>query len=620
MARVDRSRPLRRIVAILVALQVVLFAVDLAIDEVLALAHVVPVFLVALLVGPRTTAAFGVAALLLVFVSGLSADEFFSDSHLARIGIAVVSVAAATVGAAGRARLERDVRQLELLAAIGPESVGGRSPRETAEALLGSLVPVFADGAAIDVRGEDGTLTRLAARGTPPPLPRPDADEGSDPAILTLPLRVPGHPPGRLTAIRRLPRRRFGRGDARFALAVAARIALALENARLVSELTRAESAQRAVSEALQRSLQPPDLPSIPGVRLASHYAAVGEATQVGGDFYDAFAVGDGVLLVIGDVTGKGAEAASVTAFARGALEAAATQTASATAAVARLDALLARRDELSLCSVACVHLVPRDGVTKASVVLAGHPPVLLLRGGRVTPLGEPGPLPGAFAGARWTATAVDLEPGDVLVLRTDGVTDTVGADGRLGESRLRDALTGFAPADAGTVVGAVRRLVAQHTQGAQRDDTAVLVAEITGPGVVVPPEGRDGPPVDVVIELEGEPRSIAEARRAVDDHLAGHLAAREVEDLRLLVSELATNAVRHGGEGPYRLQISCDPTRVAIAVTDPGEGFAPPGRATRGEQLASGGYGLELVAELSDRWGIDRRDGTRVWCERDRS
>ncbi|WP_372791775.1 SpoIIE family protein phosphatase, partial [Paraconexibacter sp.] len=319
----------------------------------------------------------------------------------------------------------------------------------------------------------------------------------------------------------------------------------------------------------------------------------------------------DGWLLVIGDVTGKGAAAASVTGMARGAIEAAALETGSAVGAIVRLDGLLARREDQALCSVACVHLHEGPEGMSADIVLAGHPPVLLRRGSEVEPLGTPGPLPGAFPGSSWTAQHVELRDGDVLVLRTDGATDAAGVDGRLGEERLRQTLRELEDVSAQHAVDRVRDVVLEHTDGPQRDDVAVLAVEV----------GAGARSVHMV--LDGSAASVAKARRVVETHLSDELHAETLGRLRLLVSELATNAVKHGGDGSVRLTLGWDATVVRASIVDQGAGFALPIPRTRSarslDDLAEGGYGLDLLAKMAQRWGVDDEGGTRVWFELDR-
>jgi anti-sigma regulatory factor (Ser/Thr protein kinase) len=121
-------------------------------------------------------------------------------------------------------------------------------------------------------------------------------------------------------------------------------------------------------------------------------------------------------------------------------------------------------------------------------------------------------------------------------------------------------------------------------------------------------------------LELPRELDSAAAARHAVDQ-LADRLPEDQLGDVRLLVSELVTNSLRHaqlGDTDQIRLAVTVDEARVRVEVTDPGPGFAPDGPAD--DPATAEGWGLYLVATLSDRWGVETGDGTRVWFELDRA
>jgi serine/threonine-protein kinase RsbW len=113
-------------------------------------------------------------------------------------------------------------------------------------------------------------------------------------------------------------------------------------------------------------------------------------------------------------------------------------------------------------------------------------------------------------------------------------------------------------------------------------------------------------------LTLPPEPGSVAEARARVLEALGSVLSEHERQTLRLLVSEVVTNAVRHGGRSdPVQLHASWD-SEVRVEVTDRGEGFTPRPRA--GEIEKPGGFGLYLVGRLADTWGVETNDATRVW------
>jgi anti-sigma regulatory factor (Ser/Thr protein kinase) len=238
-----------------------------------------------------------------------------------------------------------------------------------------------------------------------------------------------------------------------------------------------------------------------------------------------------------------------------------------------------------------------------------------------VTPLVATGPMLGAFVGQRWEPVEVSLRVGDVLVLRTDGVTDSVGKDGRLGEERLQAALDGAPAGDAQAAVDRVRTLVEAHQSGAARDDVAVVAVAVTGTLVALPVPAEDIalPSLTREVTLDGSPASVATARAAVDEALTGVLEKAIVDDVRLLVSELASNAVRHAGGQPYRMDLDLDPHRLRVQLSDSGAGPVAGTSTRERDALPEGGYGLEIVDRLSDRWGIEREAGprpTRIWFE----
>jgi serine phosphatase RsbU (regulator of sigma subunit) len=262
--------------------------------------------------------------------------------------------------------------------------------------------------------------------------------------------------------------RRFTHADLELAEELGRRAGTAVENARLYQERSH-------IAATLQRGLLPDELPQVPGVGLASLYRPAGEENLVGGDFYDAFPTPKGWMLLVGDVTGRGAEAASLTGQARHTLRTAGMLLGDPPAAFEQLNQALADRTELTPCTVALIQLAP--DARSAAVFCAGHPQPLLVRRGEPRPVGHFGPMLGAWVDAHWTAERVDLEPGDVLVAFSDGVTDTVGEDGRFGEERLLEALRGVT--DAAGAVAAIDAALTAFQRGGQADDTAVLALDL---------------------------------------------------------------------------------------------------------------------------------------------
>src|ERR687889_741396 len=212
--------------------------------------------------------------------------------------------------------------------------------------------------------------------------------------------------------------RRFDDADLDLALELGRRAGIAVENARLHSE--RAD-----IAHTLQVALVPDPVPLAPGWDVAALYRPAGDATEAGGDFYDMVRTRDGWLVVIGDVTGKGARAASLTALARYTLRTAAMLTDDPGAALAALNAGLMRRDDVAYCTAALVALSDEGDRARARVYSAGHPLPVLIQGGAARPLGCSGPLLGALEDARWPPADAVLA---VARLRTDELALPGGA------------------------------------------------------------------------------------------------------------------------------------------------------------------------------------------------
>jgi serine phosphatase RsbU (regulator of sigma subunit) len=286
-------------------------------------------------------------------------------------------------------------------------------------------------------------------------------------SVIVVPMATPERVIGVMSLATTTSRRRFASGDVELALELGRRAATAIENARLYFEVER-------VATTLQRSLLPPDLPDVPGWSFRALYLPAGGEADVGGDFYDVFPTAAGWMAVMGDVVGRGPAAASLTAMGRYTLRTAGNLVGTATMGLSRLNDNLRERGEMALCTAAVV-LLP-DETNEASIVCAGHPLPYLIRRGAVQAVGRTGPLLGAFEQEHWLSESVELEPGDVLVLYTDGVIDARGPDDRFGEERLEAALAGVSSAD--EAVERIRQALLEFAGGEQDDDTAVLAMQ----------------------------------------------------------------------------------------------------------------------------------------------
>ncbi|HEX8073722.1 MAG TPA: SpoIIE family protein phosphatase [Thermoleophilaceae bacterium] len=297
-------------------------------------------------------------------------------------------------------------------------------------------------------------------------------------AAILVPLRSGWRTTGVLALVSAESGRVFTEADLALAEELGRRAGTAVENARLYTERSQ-------IAHTLQESLLPPELPEMPGWSVAALYRPAGDENEVGGDFYDAFPVTDGWMVVVGDVAGRGAAAAALTSLARYTLRTAGELLADPAQAVERLNATLCSRAELSLVAVCCVLLRERAGRATATVVCGGHPLPYLVRDGAAEQVGGFGRFAGAFPDSRWTPFEIELTEGDQLVLHTDGVMDTVGEDGRFGEGRLAQTIVHADRPD--DVVGRVDAALSEFARGPQADDTAMLAVMRTGEGAAAP-------------------------------------------------------------------------------------------------------------------------------------
>jgi len=454
------------------------------------------------------------------------------------VALALVAVAVvATISTKKVRQVNRRFRMLDEISRVADE---GRTLDETLEAITEIIVPELGDIGAIDVIEDDRVrraalrvegpeaeeiAARLMARG-----PRMQTQLASDASRerleprrfelrsrddlrefatdekdleflsslgvrsgVTVELRARGRPTGMLTISVGTSGRRYSDSDIRFVTILAGRVALALDNAGLFSDLERSERERAEIAETLQRGLLPPPLPHIPGWSVAATYRPAGAENEIGGDFYDAFRIAGGWMVVIGDVTGRGAKAAAVTAHARYTLRTAAALTGDPVVALRTLNRELLARSGTALCSVAAM-AVSEDPTEPVQLAVAGHPPPLLVDGDSVTEASTPAPVLGAFPNEAWTLEATAVEPNQQLVVITDGVTEAHGDGGRFGEERLRARLAGVAsPALATQLI----EMALNEFTGGRLEDDAAIVAIAPASADVEPAPARERELVD---------------------------------------------------------------------------------------------------------------------------
>ncbi|GAC1315738.1 MAG: hypothetical protein NVSMB25_00140 [Thermoleophilaceae bacterium] len=294
-------------------------------------------------------------------------------------------------------------------------------------------------------------------------------------ASITAPLRARGRTLGSIVFVSAESERSFDSDDVALAEELARRAGLAVDNARLYTERSH-------IAHALQAELLPARLPVVPGVEVAVRYRAAGELIEVGGDFYDVFETRAGDwAFVIGDVSGKGAEAAAVTALARHTLRTASLQPSSPSELLGILnEALLAQRAGSEFCTVCLAHLrQDRSGIT-LRVALGGHPPAMILASdGSVRSCGTAGTLLGIFPDPDLPEQVEQLRPGDTVLLYTDGVTEAGFAHEEIGDGGLRRLLETLGGIEPDGIVSAVERLAVTAGAGEQRDDIALVAFRV---------------------------------------------------------------------------------------------------------------------------------------------
>ncbi len=307
-------------------------------------------------------------------------------------------------------------------------------------------------------------------------------------AALIQPMRARGRQLGAL-ALTNKTGRNMDAHERALADELAARAAVAIDNALLFAR-------QADVARQLQRSLLPPALPAVAGLDLAAAYAPAGQGLEVGGDFYDCVAFGEGRwLLAVGDVKGKGIDAAALTGIARHTIRSAAFRGGGPASVLSHLNRVLVHHEsermggsddwqtnEPRFCTAVVAVLTRGLKGFQASIASGGHPlPMLRTADGRVTRAGRPGSLLGVHPNVEMPETTVDLAPGSILVCFTDGVSECHDGDRFLDEEGVAAVL---ATSD-GSAAGVVRDIETAARRfapgGIIRDDMAILVVRVPG-------------------------------------------------------------------------------------------------------------------------------------------
>ncbi len=250
----------------------------------------------------------------------------------------------------------------------------------------------------------------------------------------------------------------------------------------LVHELTASNARFAHIARTLQRGLLPPVLPAAEGLDLGSVFHPSRGGQDVSGDFYDVFPVGRGdLVLALGDVCGKGAEAAAITAIARHTIRAVATDLRHPSQILRRLnDTMLGHDLGERFCTVVVARATRIVGGVRLSVCCAGHlPPFVVRADGSVERVGLPGSLLGLFPDIRLMEETVQLHRGDMIVAFTDGVTEAGHSEEEFGERRTEKVLASCAGATATETVGVLLDEVLRYGGQSSRDDIAIIALRV---------------------------------------------------------------------------------------------------------------------------------------------
>jgi hypothetical protein len=467
----------------------------------------------------------GVAvATLIAFLAPLVYEPHVSMTFaaIACVGI-VLALLAAVVMHAALNRLREQRRRMEILVAATAKLDSSLDPAETLRTIANMAVPGLAELCVIDLLDDTGSVASTVVAAVDPavaagvrrmreefPLdmrsehpvaqvlaghaPRAISDLTQDGALAraaqsveherfmreagyaraaVFPLVARGRTRGAISFLQLRGDARYDRNLVAVLEDMAGRGAMAFDNARLYAE--RAE-----VARTLRRSLMPALLPAIPGLELASHFRPSGAGNEVGGDFYDVFGGPEGCWLVVGDVCGKGAEAAALTGFLRHTTAAYAREGIGPGRVLSQVNRTMLDQDFDGRFATAIVARMRwRGPQVELTVALAGHPAALVVRAAdrSAAELGGSGALLGVFAEAAIEEVSTMLEPGDALALYTDGLPEAHAPTRMISTGEMIEQLSAKAPVSARQAIDALLELLG--SEDGVRDDIAILSARV---------------------------------------------------------------------------------------------------------------------------------------------
>ncbi|MQA97096.1 MAG: SpoIIE family protein phosphatase [Streptosporangiales bacterium] len=415
-----------------------------------------------------------------------------------------------------------------------------------------------------------------------------------DRSILIAPLIARGTVLGNFVLFRKPERPPFDELETATAQELGRRAALSIDNARLYQREVHAAAA-------LQRSMLPRELDEVYGAPVSHRYLPAMHTQAIGGDWFDAIPLpGSRIGLVVGDVMGHGVHSAAAMGQFRTAVRTLASLDLPPARLLRQLDDLALRLGEEYLAT--CLYAVYDPVSRRCEISNAGHvPPVLVQPDGKAEQLELPSGAPIGVGGVPFETVTLDVRDGSRLVLCTDGLVEERGKDIDEGIDALITELTAYAK-ERRTPGELCDRIVRRLVRPDHEDDVAVLVTEFAGiPGDAV-----------AAWSLEPQPTVVRQARTDTLRTLARWGLETLAFEMELLVSELVTNAIVHGGP-PVRLRL-LRADRLVCEVHDGGHDL-PVLRPA--EETDEHGRGLQLVTGLAKRWGVSRTgEGKVVWFE----
>ena len=482
-----------------------------------------------------------------------------------------------------------------------------------------------AEGPAVEIAPNDPLVAYLQTAGGPVEVDKLDLESPAVTALreagvaLVVPLVSQGELIGTLNLGPRLSDQQYSTDDKKLLDSLAAQAAPALQ----VAELVRKQAAEAASRERIEQELRvatliqqnflPRQLPDLPGWQVAAYYKP---AREVGGDFYDFIELENGqVAVVIGDVTDKGVPAAMVMAAARSILRSAASQTASPGEVLEHANDLLCP-DIPDRMFVTCLYAVIDPASGRIRFANAGHNlPFARTKVGAAELRATGMPL-GLLPGMAYEEVEAVLEPGEALLLYSDGITEAHDSGREMfGTGRLADDVSGGRGDLIDGVLSSLRRFTGAGWE--QEDDITIVTLRRTGSAARAGGSGE----LHVGFSIDSTPGNEREAMTRVADAVAGlGLAELELERLKTAVSEAAMNAIEHGNQGraglPIEVEVDAVGGVLTVRITD--EGLSGPVEATEVPDLEAKleglqkprGWGLFLIEQMVDELRTYDADG----------